>query len=166
MIKLPGLANTYVVSSLYAYKIIIYFPLTCTYFNGSLVSCFLSILFCQLLGITQKLHVLMNTRSMGARCIQSCVINNIDPLIWYYIQGILLVPASIRDPVQKQYYEPTTAIWLNCHCPNCWSALCNIKHNGWQLQSLPYRRYDDRCGRIILGLLVWLLVCEAACGHG
>ena len=108
--KLSGLANTYIVSSFFnsVEKSIIhgpsFSPFPRTFFNGSLVSCFPSILFRQLLGIKQKVHVLMNTRSLGSRCIQSCVINNIDPLTWHYIQGILMVPASLRNTVQKQHY--------------------------------------------------------------
>lgn len=107
--KLSGLVNKYLVSSIFnsSEKSIIHgpslSPFPCTYFNGSLVSCFPSILFHELLGIKQKVHVVMNTWSMGARCIQYCIINNVDPLTWYYIQGILRVAASQRNSVQKQY---------------------------------------------------------------
>jgi hypothetical protein len=108
--KISGLANTYIVSSMFNSfeKSIIhgpsFRPFPCTYFNSSFVSCFPSLLFRQLLGIKQRIHSLMNTQSMAARCIQSCVINNIDPLTWYYIQVMLRVPALHRSSVQKQYF--------------------------------------------------------------
>jgi hypothetical protein len=108
--KISGLGNTYVVSSVFnSFKKSIihgpsFRPFPCTYCNPSFVSCFPSLLFRQLLGIKQRVRCLMNTRSMAARCIQSCVINNIDPLTWYYIQVLLGVPVLRRSSVQKQYF--------------------------------------------------------------
>jgi hypothetical protein len=81
-------------------------------------------------------------RSMAARCIQSCVINNIDPLTWYYIQVLLGVPALRRSSVQKQYFVcqdefvlekyRSEELSLNLHC----LSTCLLPRNCLAVQSV------------------------------
>ncbi len=108
--QIHGMANTFVVSSVFNHsemsithtRSFLSFP--SLYAENRLVSCFPTMIFRQLLGIKQRLQHLLSSRSKTAKCFQSCVVSNVDPLTWEYITSVLMAQYSYRNVVVKKSY--------------------------------------------------------------
>jgi hypothetical protein len=108
--KLYGLANVFIVSSVYDSNLgtinhlqsFLPFPSSDT--NSHLLTCFPSTTLRQILGIKEAVQRLMNTRSMSSRCYQSTTIHNIDPLTWYYMLRVLQMNCSFKHVVIQHTY--------------------------------------------------------------
>jgi hypothetical protein len=106
--QLRGMANTYKVSSCCksTQMVLVHGRTFCSFpslANMSLVSCFPSTLFLQLLHMKNRLHVAMNTRRMDAKNCVTIHCDTIDPSTWVYTKKHL--PASdVRHTICKATY--------------------------------------------------------------
>jgi hypothetical protein len=108
--QIHGMANTFVVSSVFnsAEMSIVhmrsFFSYPSLYPENRLLTCFPSMIFSQVLRIKQKLHHLLSSRSKTAKCFQSCIVSNIDPLTWEYICSLLPAHYNSWNVVVKKCY--------------------------------------------------------------
>lgn len=108
--QLEGMANTYIVSSFFQSATLTVIH-ACTFVSfpsahvpNNLLSCMPSTIFYQLMGIKQKMLLLLNTRSMSDRCSSSVSMNSIDAHTWNYIVTNLPHAATHETIVYKKTY--------------------------------------------------------------
>jgi hypothetical protein len=88
--QLDGLANTYVVTSIYLSQSLkvehakTFFSFPCQV-NEALPTCCSSMIFEQITKIKNKIQLAMNTRSLKSKNVQSVQLENVHRLTWHYI---------------------------------------------------------------------------------